>query len=216
MSPFPQGTDPAPHLRPVPHGASLCPSANTCPCPEVSLRLQGTLEALMHEGPGTVGGNCCLRSVLPPNHPACSCCLKQWSGIKHFNVYLRSSLPGNQDSVRLESGQWVQTDWSLKPDSPVQKPSILKKVLTFFELQHLHLWNRNRTTPGGSDSKESACNVGDLGSILGSGGSPGGGNGNPLLPWEIPWTEDRLQSIGSQKSQMWLSDWAHSTWPGTV
>ena len=33
--------------------------------------------------------------------------------------------------------------------------------------------------PGGSDSRESACNVGDLGSIPGSGRSPGGGNGNP-------------------------------------
>ena len=34
--------------------------------------------------------------------------------------------------------------------------------------------------PGGSDSEESACNVGDLGSIPGSGRSPGEGNGNPL------------------------------------
>ena len=34
--------------------------------------------------------------------------------------------------------------------------------------------------PGGSDSKESTCNAGDLGSILGLGRSPGGGNGNPL------------------------------------
>ena len=34
--------------------------------------------------------------------------------------------------------------------------------------------------PGGSDSKESACNVGDLGSIPGLGRSPGEGNGNPL------------------------------------
>ena len=32
----------------------------------------------------------------------------------------------------------------------------------------------------GSDGKESACNVGDPGSILGSGRSPGGGNGNPF------------------------------------
>ena len=31
--------------------------------------------------------------------------------------------------------------------------------------------------PGGSDGKESACNAVDLGSIPGSGGSPGGGNG---------------------------------------
>ena len=34
--------------------------------------------------------------------------------------------------------------------------------------------------PGGSDGKESICNVGDLGSIPGSGRSPGGGNGNRL------------------------------------
>ena len=34
--------------------------------------------------------------------------------------------------------------------------------------------------PGGSVSKESACNAGDLGLIPGSGGSPGGGNGYPL------------------------------------
>ena len=34
--------------------------------------------------------------------------------------------------------------------------------------------------PGGSDGKEFTCNVGHLGSIPGSGRSPGGGRGNPL------------------------------------
>ena len=34
--------------------------------------------------------------------------------------------------------------------------------------------------PGGSDGKESTCNVGDLGSIPGLGGAPGRGHGNPL------------------------------------
>ena len=34
--------------------------------------------------------------------------------------------------------------------------------------------------PGGSDSKESTCNVGDLYSIPGLGRSPGEGHGNPL------------------------------------
>ena len=34
--------------------------------------------------------------------------------------------------------------------------------------------------PGGSVGKQSACNVGDLGSIPGLVRSPGGGNGNPL------------------------------------
>ena len=34
--------------------------------------------------------------------------------------------------------------------------------------------------PGGSDDKESTCNVGDLGSIPGLGRSPGEGHGNLL------------------------------------
>ena len=34
--------------------------------------------------------------------------------------------------------------------------------------------------PGGSDSTESACNVGDLGSMPGLGRSTGAGHGNPL------------------------------------
>ena len=49
-------------------------------------------------------------------------------------------------------------------------------------------WRRGRlptpvfsSFPGGSDGKESACNVGDWGSIPGLGRSPGEGNGNPLL-----------------------------------
>ena len=42
--------------------------------------------------------------------------------------------------------------------------------------------------PGGSDGKESACNVGDLGLIPRLGRSPGGGHGNPLQYscWRIP------------------------------
>ena len=57
--------------------------------------------------------------------------------------------------------------------------------------------------PGGSDGKESACNVRDLGLIPGLGRSPGGGHGNPLQCscGESPWTEepDGLQSMGSQR-----------------
>ena len=45
--------------------------------------------------------------------------------------------------------------------------------------------------PGGSDGEESACNVGDLGSIPGLGRSPGGGHGNPLqYSGASPWTEE--------------------------
>ena len=46
--------------------------------------------------------------------------------------------------------------------------------------------------PGGSEGKESACNAGELGSILGLGRPPGEGNGNPLQYscLKIPWTEE--------------------------
>ena len=57
----------------------------------------------------------------------------------------------------------------------------------------------------GSVFKESTCNardVGDTGSIPGSGQPPGGGNGNPLQYscWKIPRTEEPggLWSMGSQ------------------
>ena len=50
---------------------------------------------------------------------------------------------------------------------------------------HLHnpgksLFIKIFSIPGGSDGKESACNVGDLGSIPGLGRSPGEGNSYPL------------------------------------
>ena len=44
----------------------------------------------------------------------------------------------------------------------------------------LHSTLVRRAFPGGSDDKESACNVGDLGSIPGLGRCPGERNGNPL------------------------------------
>ena len=67
--------------------------------------------------------------------------------------------------------------------------------------------------PGDSAGKESTCNAGDLGSIPGSGRSPGEGNGNPLQysclenpkdggAWQV--TVHRVT-----KSQTQLSDQAH-------
>ena len=51
----------------------------------------------------------------------------------------------------------------------------------FWNLYTLSLSNPpNMGFPGGSDGKEYACSAGDLGSIPGSGRSPGEGNGNPL------------------------------------
>ena len=59
--------------------------------------------------------------------------------------------------------------------------------------------------PGGSDSKASVYNAGDLGSIPGSGRFPGEGNGNPLQYSCLENPMDRgawcrLLSMGSQRA----------------
>ena len=68
---------------------------------------------------------------------------------------------------------------------------------------------------GGSNSKESTCNVGNLGSIPGLGRSleESVATHSSTFAWRIPWTEDTggLQSMGSQRVG---HDWAtkHRTW----
>ena len=59
--------------------------------------------------------------------------------------------------------------------------------------------------PGGSDGKESACNMRDLGSIPGLGRSPGEGNGYPL---QYSGLENSMDCIvhGVAKSRTRLSD----------
>ena len=72
--------------------------------------------------------------------------------------------------------------------------------------------------PGGSDVKESACNVGDLGLIPESGRSPGGGHGYPLQYscLENPLDREAWRAIAHAvaKSQTRLSDFTffHFSW----
>ena len=74
------------------------------------------------------------------------------------------------------------------------------------------LTKRRSKEPWWLRGKESACSAGDLGSIPGSGRSPGEGHGNPLQYscWEIPWAQEPggLQSTGSQRVGL---NWATST-----
>ena len=66
--------------------------------------------------------------------------------------------------------------------------------------------------PGGSEVKVSACNVGDLGLIPGSGRSlgredpleEGMATHSSILAWRIPWTEETggLWSMGLQRLDM--------------
>ena len=66
----------------------------------------------------------------------------------------------------------------------------------------------------GSDGKESACNVGDLGSIPGLGRSPGEGKGHPL---QYSGLENSTDCIGHgvAKSRTGLSNFDfQETWNG--
>ena len=67
-----------------------------------------------------------------------------------------------------------------------------------------HIWWKfhHLGFPGGSDGKESACNVGDLGLIPGFGRSPRGGHGNPLQC-------SCLENPHGQRSLMGYSPWGH-------
>ena len=65
------------------------------------------------------------------------------------------------------------------------------------------LLSNKKGFPYGSAGKEFTCNVGDLGSIPGSGRSPGEGNGYPL---QYPGLENSMDCTvhGVTKSQTWL------------
>ena len=66
--------------------------------------------------------------------------------------------------------------------------------------------------PAGSDGKASACNAGDLGSILGSGRSPGGGRG--ILLQHSCLKDSCQQSMGSQWiGHNWATKWRRKWQP---
>ena len=73
--------------------------------------------------------------------------------------------------------------------------------------------------PGGSDSKESTCNAGDLGSIPGLGRSPGEGKGSPLqysgLENSIDYVETMGQMLTSRKKSSMDSRKRLETWVWT-
>ena len=78
--------------------------------------------------------------------------------------------PGSVCATSRSSGSDLQSCLSL-----ASLPFDLDSSLSFYPTTSALLG-----FPGGSEGKASACNVGDSGSIPGSGRSPGGGNGHPL------------------------------------
>ena len=60
-----------------------------------------------------------------------------------------------------------------------------------------------KSFPGGSDSKKSACNAGDLGSVPELGRSPGELNGRQPTPVFLP------REFRGQRSLVGYSPWGH-------
>ena len=94
----------------------------------------------------------------------------------------------------------------------VNNPPAMQETLGFNSWVGKIHWRRNRLPtpvslgfPCDSAGKESTCSVGDLASIPGLGGSPGGGNGYPL---QYSGLENSMDCIvhGVAKSQTQLSD----------
>ena len=79
--------------------------------------------------------------------------------------------PGNPMACRRSHGS-----------SQASQPSLTKTIRQHQRKSHGRLSTPFKRVgfPGGSDGKESACNAGDLGSILGLGRFPGEGNSYPL------------------------------------
>ena len=93
----------------------------------------------------------------------------------------------------------------------VENPPVMQETLVQSLVRKIH-WRRDRLPtpvflgfPCGSAGKESACNAGDLGSILGLGRSPGEGNGYPV---QYPGLENSMDCIvhGVPKSWTRLGD----------
>ena len=99
--------------------------------------------------------------------------------------------PSKEEAKHSRSPTWgklLRWKWNMNKTQHRgnnKKPSMLETSTAKNELSRKLTWlslRFEKTTPfpGGSEVKTSACNVGDLGSIPGSGRSPGEGNGNPL------------------------------------
>ena len=113
-------------------------------------------------------------------------------------------------------GMWIQyclpfhcfSSWPL-----IQNPSDFFPRCTILNLENWGWRNLStiNTPPDGSAGKESACNVGDLGSIPGLGRSLGEGNSYLL---QYSGLENSMDCIahGVAKSQTWLSDFYFPLW----
>ena len=110
--------------------------------------------------------------------------LRHYDGEGNGNPLQYSSLENPMDGgawCRLLSMglQRVWHDWATSLHYGVRKDFLEATILVLSPNLSLE-GQKNVEVPGGSDGKASTYNAGNPGSIPGSGGSPGEGNGSPL------------------------------------
>ena len=136
----------------------------------------------------------------------------QWLGLGAFTAEGPDSIPGlgtkvSQDAKQQQQQNVLNNETNRIYSSHYSIFSFLSCVLQNLSYRTrdwtLAISNENTESwgfPVGSDSKESACNAGDLGSVPGLGRSPGEGNGNPLQ-------HSCLQYFHGQRSLAGYSSW---------
>ena len=118
----------------------------------------------------------------------------------------------NSLRLRLQSLLHKLRILNLKAEATLDNSSkkCINVILTWWDKFFVYQFYLQKGFPGGSDGKESACNVGDQGSIPGSGRSPGEGNGYPLeySCLENPMNRGAWRATvhGVAKNQTWLND----------
>ena len=110
------------------------------------------------------------------------------------------SVQGALTTVHLP-GMLVEEDLSGTKNNNIENLETWSGYSYSFKILYTYIYTHTGF-PGGSDSKESACNVGALGSILGLGRSPGGGHGNPFQ-------YSCLENPHGQRSLVGYSPWGH-------
>ena len=114
--------------------------------------------------------------------------------IKISYITFRVRRAGKQDTYLCAFIHFKALFWAFRVAQLVKNPPAKQETLVQFLGRKIPLRRDRLPTPvflgfpGGSDSKESPCNVGDLGSIPGLGRSPGRGmtTHSSILAWRIP------------------------------
>ena len=126
--------------------------------------------------------------------------------IKKCGIYIPWTLPTLQKKEILP----VHNNTVKLRDVMLNEISRSQKI-TVWLIAWVHLYGVSKIVkgfPGAPDDKESACNMGDLGSIPGLGRTPGEGNGYPLQYSCLENSMDRGYSPWGHK-ELDTTEWLH-------